>query len=48
MFAFREDRNSLLKGSGVIEAVEKDLKNIEEEFTTIVLPFIKAHADIFQ
>ncbi|XP_052244047.1 N-lysine methyltransferase setd6-like isoform X6 [Dreissena polymorpha] len=47
MFWNKEDRNSLLKGSGVIEAVEKDLKNIEEEFTTIVLPFIKAHADIF-
>lgn len=42
-----EERNRLLLGTGVAVAVEKDLINIEEEYDSIVLPFMKSHPDTF-
>lgn len=44
----REDRIKLLTGSGVVEAVDKDLDNIEKEFNTTVLPFVKKYQDKFR
>lgn len=42
-----EERQRLLQGTGVPEAVEKDLANIRSEFYSIVLPFMEAHPDLF-
>lgn len=42
-----EERLRLLKGTGVPEAVEKDLVNIRSEYYSIVLPFMEAHSDLF-
>lgn len=42
-----EERKQLLQGTGVPEAVEKDLANISHEYGAIVLPFLEAHPDIF-
>ena len=36
-----------LKGTGVKEAVELDLKNISEEFNQFVLPFVCKHTELF-
>ena len=36
-----------LKGTGVVETVERDLKSIEKEFNTVVLPFVLKHPSIF-
>ncbi|XP_072277372.1 N-lysine methyltransferase SETD6 [Pyxicephalus adspersus] len=47
MFWSEEERAELLRGTGVLEAVQKDLKNIEEEYKTIVLPFIEKHPEHF-
>uniref|UniRef100_UPI00398E6B01 N-lysine methyltransferase setd6 isoform X1 n=1 Tax=Pristiophorus japonicus TaxID=55135 RepID=UPI00398E6B01 len=47
MFWSEEERNRLLLGTGVALAVEKDLLNIEEEYNSIVLPFMKSHPDTF-
>ncbi|XP_072492737.1 N-lysine methyltransferase SETD6 isoform X5 [Notamacropus eugenii] len=47
MFWSEEERKQLLQGTGVPEAVEKDLANISHEYGTIVLPFLEAHPDIF-
>ena len=37
----------LRQGTGVPEAVEKDLVNIRSEYYSIVLPFMEAHSDLF-
>ncbi|XP_044787882.1 N-lysine methyltransferase SETD6 isoform X3 [Bubalus kerabau] len=42
-----EERRRLLQGTGVPEAVEKDLANIRSEYYSIVLPFMDAHPDLF-
>lgn len=42
-----EERRRLLQGTGVPEAVEKDLANIRSEYYSIVLPFMEAHPDLF-
>lgn len=42
-----EQRGRLLQGTGVPEAVEKDLANIHSEYSSIVLPFMEAHPDLF-
>lgn len=42
-----EQRRRLLQGTGVPEAVEKDLVNIRGEFCSIVLPFMEAHPQLF-
>ncbi|XP_030099572.1 N-lysine methyltransferase SETD6 isoform X4 [Mus musculus] len=47
MFWPEEERLRLLKGTGVPEAVEKDLVNIRSEYYSIVLPFMEAHSDLF-
>ncbi|XP_072374727.1 N-lysine methyltransferase setd6 isoform X2 [Scyliorhinus torazame] len=47
MFWSEEERNRLLLGTGVALAVEKDLLNIEEEYNSIVLPFMKSHPNTF-
>ncbi|XP_067853734.1 N-lysine methyltransferase setd6 isoform X2 [Heptranchias perlo] len=47
MFWSEEERNRLLLGTGVALAVEKDLLNIEEEYNSIVLPFMKLHPNTF-
>ncbi|XP_039209499.1 N-lysine methyltransferase SETD6 isoform X1 [Crotalus tigris] len=47
MFWGPEERARLLQGTGVLEAVEKDLANIEMEYSSIILPFLKAHPDLF-
>ncbi|XP_006863691.1 PREDICTED: N-lysine methyltransferase SETD6 [Chrysochloris asiatica] len=47
MFWPEEERRRLLQGTGVLEAVEKDLANIRREYNSIVLPFMEAHPDLF-
>ncbi|XP_069757061.1 N-lysine methyltransferase setd6 [Narcine bancroftii] len=47
MFWSEEERNRLLLGTGVALAVEKDLINIEDEYNSIVLPFMKSHPGTF-
>ena len=36
-----------LNGTGVVEAVHRDLKSIEKEFNTIVLPFVMKNPSVF-
>ncbi|XP_051830553.1 N-lysine methyltransferase SETD6 [Antechinus flavipes] len=47
MFWSEEERKQLLQGTGVPEAVERDLASISYEYGTIVLPFLEAHPDVF-
>ncbi|KAM7060264.1 N-lysine methyltransferase SETD6 isoform 3-T3 [Molossus nigricans] len=47
MFWPEEERRRLLQGTGVPEAVEKDLANIRSEYYSIVLPFMEAHPHLF-
>lgn len=42
-----EERTKLLQGTGIPEAVDKDLANIQLEYSSIILPFMKSHPDIF-
>lgn len=41
----KEERGRLLKGTGVPEAVDRDLANIQSEYTKVVLPFIQSHPE---
>ncbi|XP_074055155.1 N-lysine methyltransferase SETD6 [Macrotis lagotis] len=47
MFWSEEERKRLLQGTGVPEAVDRDLANIGREHRTVVLPFLEAHPDVF-
>ncbi|XP_022061864.1 N-lysine methyltransferase setd6 isoform X1 [Acanthochromis polyacanthus] len=47
MFWSKEERDSLLRGTGVPEAVDTDLANIEREYTDVVLPFMIKHSDLW-
>ncbi|KAK2918173.1 N-lysine methyltransferase setd6 [Channa argus] len=47
MFWSKEERNELLKGTGIPEAVDTDLANIKKEYTDIVLPFIIRHPNLW-
>nr|XP_056718669.1 N-lysine methyltransferase SETD6 [Euleptes europaea] len=47
MFWSEEERRRLLQGTGVSEAVDKDLANIQTEYSSVILPFLKAHPEIF-
>ncbi|KAG8437254.1 hypothetical protein GDO86_008092 [Hymenochirus boettgeri] len=47
MFWSEDEKTGLLQGTGILDAVNKDLKNIEEEYNSIVLPFIKRNLDLF-
>ncbi|XP_066183823.1 N-lysine methyltransferase SETD6 isoform X2 [Sylvia atricapilla] len=43
----QEERTRLLQGTGIPEAVDKDLANINLEYNSIILPFMETHPDIF-
>ncbi|CAN9499476.1 unnamed protein product [Ophioblennius macclurei] len=47
MFWSKEERDRLLKGTGVPEAVDRDLENIRQEYTDVVLPFMRKHPDLW-
>ncbi|XP_063267048.1 N-lysine methyltransferase SETD6 isoform X1 [Prinia subflava] len=47
MFWPQEERTRLLQGTGIPEAVDKDLANIHLEYNSIILPFMETHPDIF-
>ncbi|PWA33024.1 hypothetical protein CCH79_00013064 [Gambusia affinis] len=47
MFWSKEERDKLLKGTGIPEAVATDLSNIQREYTDIVLPFIMRHPELW-
>uniref|UniRef100_A0A8C3Q3R2 N-lysine methyltransferase SETD6 n=10 Tax=Passeriformes TaxID=9126 RepID=A0A8C3Q3R2_GEOPR len=47
MFWPQEERTRLLQGTGIPEAVDKDLANIQLEYNSIILPFMETHPDIF-
>ncbi|NXX42425.1 SETD6 methyltransferase, partial [Tricholaema leucomelas] len=47
MFWPEEERTRLLQGTGIPEAVDKDLANIHLEYSSIILPFMESHPDIF-
>lgn len=42
-----EERDKLLKGTGIPEAVNTDLKKLQDEYNNIVLPFMKSHPDLW-
>lgn len=42
-----EERDTLLKGTGISEAVNKDLSNIQREYTDVALPFITKHPHLW-
>ena len=46
-FPNRDEINRELCGTGIIEAVNRDLKGITQEFTKTVVPFISKHADLY-
>uniref|UniRef100_H3AWK3 N-lysine methyltransferase SETD6 n=1 Tax=Latimeria chalumnae TaxID=7897 RepID=H3AWK3_LATCH len=47
MFWSEQERAKLLQGTGIPEAVATDLINIQKEYNTIVLPFMKSHPTLF-
>uniref|UniRef100_A0A3P9IVF7 N-lysine methyltransferase SETD6 n=1 Tax=Oryzias latipes TaxID=8090 RepID=A0A3P9IVF7_ORYLA len=47
MFWSKEERDRLLRGTGVPEAVDKDLSNIQREYEDVVLPFMTRHPDLW-
>ncbi|MEE6500230.1 hypothetical protein FKM82_003711 [Ascaphus truei] len=47
MFWSEDERAQLLQGTGVVEAVRKDLESMEEEYNSIVMPFIRRNPDRF-
>uniref|UniRef100_A0A3Q3QGW9 N-lysine methyltransferase SETD6 n=1 Tax=Monopterus albus TaxID=43700 RepID=A0A3Q3QGW9_MONAL len=47
MFWSKEERDRLLRGTGIPEAVDTDLANIQREYTDVVLPFITRHPDLW-
>ncbi|KAK9517089.1 hypothetical protein VZT92_024982 [Zoarces viviparus] len=47
MFWSKEERDGLLRGTGVPDAVDTDLANIQREYTDVVLPFIAKHPDLW-
>ena len=48
MFWGKEERQRELDGTGLEDDVESDIHRIEEEYNTIVLPFIKKHKQYFR
>jgi len=38
----------LLTGTGVLEAVQRDISSLTKEFNDIVLPFVRKHKDVFR
>ncbi|RVE72191.1 hypothetical protein OJAV_G00059210 [Oryzias javanicus] len=47
MFWSKDERDELLRGTGVPEAVDKDLSNIQREYEDVVRPFIIRHPDLW-
>uniref|UniRef100_A0A3Q3MP08 N-lysine methyltransferase SETD6 n=1 Tax=Mastacembelus armatus TaxID=205130 RepID=A0A3Q3MP08_9TELE len=47
MFWSKEERDRLLRGTGIPEAVDTDLANIYREYTDVVLPFMTRHPDLW-
>ncbi|KAM9855084.1 N-lysine methyltransferase setd6 [Aulostomus maculatus] len=47
MFWSKEVRKGMLRGTGIPEAVDTDLANIQREYTDVVLPFITRHTDLW-
>ncbi|KAL6107217.1 setd6 [Pungitius sinensis] len=47
MFWSKEERDTLLRATGIPEAVDTDLANIQREYTDVVLPFIAKHPDLW-
>ncbi|XP_056273058.1 N-lysine methyltransferase setd6 isoform X2 [Pseudoliparis swirei] len=47
MFWSKEERDKLLRGTGIPEAVDTDLANIQRDYTDLVLPFIAKHPDLW-
>lgn len=47
MFWSEEEREKLLKGTGIPEAVKSDLEKLHAEYNNIVLPFMKSHPDLW-
>ncbi|TDH09166.1 hypothetical protein EPR50_G00083970 [Perca flavescens] len=47
MFWSKEERDRLLSGTGIPEAVDTDLANIQREYSDVVLPFIAKHRDVW-
>ncbi|XP_015223984.2 N-lysine methyltransferase setd6 [Lepisosteus oculatus] len=47
MFWSEEERNRLLQGTEIPEAVDKDLANIQKEYNDIILPFIRSHTELW-
>ncbi|XP_028304242.1 N-lysine methyltransferase setd6 [Gouania willdenowi] len=47
MFWSKEDRDRWLKGTGIPEAVDRDLANIQQEYSDVVLPFITKHLHLW-
>lgn len=47
MFWSKEEREKLLKGTGVPEAVDTDLSNIQQEYNNTVLPFMRSHPELW-
>lgn len=43
----KEEREKLLKGTGVPEAVDTDLSNIQQEYNNTVLPFMRSHPELW-
>lgn len=48
MFWGAEERQLELTGTGIEEDVENDVQHIEEEYNTIVVPFIRKHSKYFR
>lgn len=48
MFWGEDERQKELRGTGIEEDVERDIQHIEEEYNSIVLPFIKKHQQYFR
>ncbi|XP_066506130.1 N-lysine methyltransferase setd6 [Hoplias malabaricus] len=47
MFWSKEERELLLKGTGIPEAVDTDLANIHKEYNDTVLPFMRLHPELW-
>lgn len=43
----KEEREKLLKGTGIPEAVDTDLSNIQLEYEDTVLPFMLSHPELW-
>ncbi|MFT7819240.1 N-lysine methyltransferase SETD6 [Arapaima gigas] len=47
MFWSKNERDSLLQGTGIPDAVDADISNIQKEYSSIVVPFMHSHSDLW-